>query len=157
MVKNIVLFYSRTGNTKMLALKFVHFLKCDLVEIIDLKKRLGFIGFFGSGRDALKKKQTKIKHDKIILNSYDRIFLGSPVWAGTFAPALRTFIHENLEILKNKKVYLFCTGGGDVPGKVKSHAEEILGKEVVTFYLKNKELKKNEHMQKIKEFLSSIK
>ncbi len=37
---------------------------------------------------------------------------GTPVWASTFAPFLRTFIHENPDV-KGKKIAVFtCFSGG---------------------------------------------
>ena len=45
---------------------------------------------------------------------YDTIIFGTPVWASCFTPPLRTFIHENQESLKEKRlaVYVCYSGGG---------------------------------------------
>lgn len=43
-------------------------------------------------------------------NDYDIVFLGTPVWFGTFAPPIRTFLAENN--LAGKTVVPFCTHGG---------------------------------------------
>ena len=46
------------------------------------------------------------------IKEYDRIIFGTPVWASTFVPPLRTFIKENLDI-KDKKIAVFiCFSGG---------------------------------------------
>lgn len=40
------------------------------------------------------------------------IIFGTPVWASTFVPPLRTFIHDNPDV-KNKKIAVFtCFSGG---------------------------------------------
>ena len=46
------------------------------------------------------------------INMYDVIILGTPIWAGTFAPPLRTFIRA--QVWEGRKVALFacCSGGG---------------------------------------------
>jgi hypothetical protein len=42
--------------------------------------------------------------------AYDLIFLGTPVWAFSYTPAVRAFLaHANL---RGKKVALFCCHGG---------------------------------------------
>ncbi|MBR4673002.1 MAG: NAD(P)H-dependent oxidoreductase [Victivallales bacterium] len=43
-------------------------------------------------------------------NDYDIVFLGTPVWFGTFAPPVRSFLAESN--LSGKKVIPFCTHGG---------------------------------------------
>ena len=43
-------------------------------------------------------------------NDYDIVFLGTPVWFGTFAPPVRTFLAESN--LAGKTVIPFCTHGG---------------------------------------------
>ncbi|MBN1619251.1 NAD(P)H-dependent oxidoreductase, partial [candidate division WOR-3 bacterium] len=62
---------------------------------------------------------------------YSLLFIGTPVWAGSYAPPLKTFF--SLADLTDKKVAFFCCHGG---GKGKtlqkmekaSEYREILGK-----------------------------
>ena len=49
---------------------------------------------------------------KFSIEKYDRIIFGTPVWASTFVPPLRTFINDNRDI-KDKKIAVFtCSSGG---------------------------------------------
>ena len=43
-------------------------------------------------------------------DEYDMVILGSPVWAGTFAPPLRTFLDSN--DLSGKKIAVIATSAG---------------------------------------------
>ncbi len=52
---------------------------------------------------------------EISIEGYDRIFLGTPTWWHTMAPAMKTFIH--MHDFKGKTVIPFMTHGG-WPGKV---------------------------------------
>lgn len=52
---------------------------------------------------------------EISIEGYDRIFLGTPTWWYTMAPAIKTFIH--MHDFKGKTVIPFMTHGG-WPGKV---------------------------------------
>ena len=58
------------------------------------------------------------------IEKYDRIIFGTPVWASTFAPPLRTFINENPNV-KDKKIAVFtCFSGGGADkaiGKMKKY------------------------------------
>lgn len=45
------------------------------------------------------------------LSEYEIIFLGTPVWFGTYAPPVKTFLAQN-DYLKGKAVFLFATHGG---------------------------------------------
>lgn len=49
------------------------------------------------------------------LKQYDTVFIGSPIWYGTFAPPVRTFLQQY--DLKGKKVYFFCTHGRGGAGR----------------------------------------
>ena len=42
---------------------------------------------------------------------YDLIILGTPVWAGTFAPPLRTFLRANSLAGKHVALFACCSGG----------------------------------------------
>lgn len=58
------------------------------------------------------------------VSEYDIIFIGTPVWFGTFAPPIRSFLAEN--DLSGKKVVPFCThGGGGVSKTFTDLAEEM--------------------------------
>jgi len=44
------------------------------------------------------------------VQDFDILFIGTPVWAFSFTPALRTFFARTP--LRNKKIALFCCHGG---------------------------------------------
>lgn len=56
--------------------------------------------------------------------AYDLLVIGTPVWAWTFTPAIRSFFAQ--AALKDKKIALFCTHEGS-PGKTLEHMEKKLG------------------------------
>ena len=91
-MKSIVIFYSRTGNTKYVAEQIASNLNSEILPLIDKKDRSGIWGWLMAGRDALKKAKTEIEDYNIALGSYDLIFIGCPNWAGQIPPAIRTFL-----------------------------------------------------------------
>jgi len=62
----------------------------------------------------------KIKSD---IESYDTLFIGTPVWAWTITPPILSLI--NIESFKNKDVYFFYTHEGG-PGKIEERFEKLL-------------------------------
>jgi len=127
-MKSLVLYYSRTGNTRRVAKKIASLLGAEEEEIKDVKKRSGFLGYVGAGIDALFSKPTQIAPLAHNVADFDLIVIGTPVWAGRMTPAVRTFLQRSE--LRGKKVALFCTTGGiGVEGTIKGMVKLIPGAE----------------------------
>lgn len=143
----LVIYYSRTGNTKKVGKEIARIKKADIEEVIDLRDRKRkIIGWIISGRDASLKKTTEIKYSKDP-SDYEKVFIGTPVWAWTLTPAIRTYLSQN----NFKKVYFFCTHGGQ-KGKTFEEMEKLSKKPEATLEIHEKELNSKETLDKIKEF-----
>ena len=108
-MNGLVVFYSRTGNTKRIAQELADELDWDIEEIHDIKKRAGIIGWLRSGFDAFREKLTEIKPLEKNPADYEMVLLGTPVWASKMTPAIRTYIKQNKENLNSTA--FFCTEG----------------------------------------------
>lgn len=112
-MKSIVVFYSLEGNCKLIGETIAEAAGSDILEL-KLKKPIphkGPLKFVSGGRSALQKKSPELAVSIPDLSDYDLIFAGAPVWAGTFAPALRTFAEKAQ--LQGKTLCLFtCCAGG---------------------------------------------
>jgi flavodoxin len=106
-MKTLVLYYTRTGNTKFVAETIAAELGADIEVVTDLKKRQGTLGWLSAGRDAMGAKETEIAQTKRTPTDYDLIIIGQPVWAGNPTPAIRTYLNKN--DLSGKKVALFLS------------------------------------------------
>ena len=149
-MKSLITYYSKTGNTKKIASEIAKILKADVDEIIDLKKRAGFFGFLIAGKDALFKKTTKINFKKNPTN-YDLVVIGTPIWAGTITPAVRTYLKNN----KFKKLAFFSTCANK--NKKGFQQMELLSKKpLVMLDLPAKEIKNN-YKTKLNEFCKKLK
>lgn len=91
-MKTLIVYYSRTGTTKLVSETVAKAIGADLGEIMDKKDRSGIKGYIVGGADALKKRPTEIGEPAFDPASYERVIVATPVWAGTMAPALRTYL-----------------------------------------------------------------
>ena len=108
-MKTLVVYYTRTGNSKFAAATIAAEVGADREEVVDLKNRKGRLAFLSAGRDAMQGKLTEIAQTKRNPLDYDLIVIAQPVWAGSPTPAIRTYLKKN--DLSGKKVALFFSDG----------------------------------------------
>ena len=115
-MKKVVIYYSMSGNTEYVAKYISKKIDVDLLRINSKKEfpKEGFKKFFWGGKSVVMKETPELEKYKFNADEYDHIIFGTPVWASTFTPPIRTFIKENKDKLKDKKisVYVSCMGGG---------------------------------------------
>ena len=109
--KTLVLYYSLTGNTKMVAEEMANRLGADIEEIVCVDPY--DTNFHACIQRCLQDREagvvTEIEAVKADLSQYDCIFIGYPVWFGTYPPPVATFLANN--DLGGKKIVPFCTFG----------------------------------------------
>ena len=115
-MKTLIVYYSLTGNTAYIAEKLAKGLGADALRLEAQKAYpdKGFKKFFWGGKSAVMGEKPALVPYTCDLSQYERVIIASPVWAGTFAPPLRTFIEDKREALNGKKfAALLCCAGGD--------------------------------------------
>jgi len=123
--KAIVLYYSRTGDTRVVARTIQEAMDCDLQEIKDLKDRSGLKGFFGGMKDVSKKVKAEIKPQTIDLDAYGLIVICSPVWGMQFAPAITTFM-SSIDF-KDKRVVLAAVARMNMKAEKREELKKEIG------------------------------
>ena len=121
-----------TGNVKFAAEKLSAALKADLLRVEPVKAYpdKGFKKFFWGGKSAVMGEAPALEPYSFSADDYDLIVFGFPVWAGTFAPPLRTFISENRGALSSKRIAaLACSSGGNA-AKAFEKLSALAGKEL---------------------------
>jgi flavodoxin len=124
-MKTLVIYYSYDGNSALVAEELKKAADADILELKteDEKVRTGFAKYFWGGKQVFTHAQPKLKPYTAVIEDYDRIIIGGPVWAGSPAPALRSFIAETK--ISGKKLGLFlCHAGG--LGKALDKLEALL-------------------------------
>lgn len=97
----LVVYYSRKGHIKKAAEAYAAKNGCKILEIKGLKSYSGAIGFIKAGAEATQKKCPPIEKITADLSSYSKVTVFTPVWAGTMASPVRTFLKEYGNQIKN--------------------------------------------------------
>ena len=122
--KVLVLYYSQTSNTKTVAQEIATRLNADIEEITLVEP---YDTAFQATIDRCKADREKgilpeIQPLKSNVADYDWIFIGYPIWFGTYAPPIASLL-EKVD-LSDKKVVPFCTfGSGGLESSVKDLAK----------------------------------
>ena len=110
-MKKLVIYYSYTGNTKLIANKIQEKLNCDILELTPK------IPFSTNYDEVVKEYQSnnvnkniEINDIDINLDNYDELIIGTPVWWYTMCPVISTFLKKYN--LNNKDIYVFATNAG---------------------------------------------
>lgn len=125
MKKILVCYYSFEGNTKKIGDFIAKGLKCDVLEIKPKKelKSKGFSKYIWGGSQVVMGKKPEIIIPETNFEQYDTILIGSPIWAGTFAPPIKTLVEG--EYIKSKKIGYFYTYDGGAPNAEKKAQESF--------------------------------
>lgn len=133
--KVLVLYYSQTGNTKAVAEEIASRLGAD-IEAIEAVNPYDADFQATIARSAQEREQGILPDIKPVaakVADYDVIFLGYPVWFGTYAPPVATWL-EQVDLCC-KKVVPFCTfGSGGLESSAKDLAEKQPKAEIVEGY-----------------------
>ena len=123
--KVLVLYYSQTSNTQTVAEAIQSALGADIEAIVPVDP---YEGDFGATIERSRKEYEEnilpeIEPLKVNIKDYDIIFLGFPVWFGTYAVPVGTVLAD--PGFAGKKVVPFCTFGS---GGLESSTEAIKAK-----------------------------
>ena len=124
--KVLVLYYSLTSNTETVAQEIATRLNADIEEITPVEP---YDTAFQATIERCKADREKgilpeIKPLKSNIADYDVVFIGYPIWFGTYAPPIASLL-EKVD-LSGKTVVPFCTFGS---GGLESSAKDLIGKQ----------------------------
>ena len=130
-MKTLIVYYSFEGDTKLIAESMAEEIGADTLSL-ELEVQIQskeYMKYYLGEKQVLMKTTPLLQPYKIDLEKYDLIIIGTPIWSGTFAPALRTFLETHKLI--NKKIglfYCFTVKAGLI---VENFEKELEGNEIV--------------------------
>ena len=123
MNKTLIVFYSKTGNVKLLALKASQLLEADVEALVDQTKWTGFDGFIRRAHRAVIKGETKLGAMQYDPNNYEKVLIFSPLWGPTICPAIRTYLNQYIPT--DKEISLVVLGAFSDGSGAKEEAEKM--------------------------------
>lgn len=159
-MKTAVIYFSLEGNTKYIAEEIFKELDADIIQLVPVKEYpTGKVSkYFWGGKSTTFKETPKLESFKFDPDIYDLVILGTPIWAGTFTPPLRSFIKKTK--LTGKKVAMFATCSGGSTEKCFKQLEKEISDCTVLSTLRIIDPLKNansENSQKIIDFCTKLK
>jgi flavodoxin len=109
----LIVYFSQTQTTEKLALEIQK--ELSGADILRIETESSYPTDYDTLTDVGKKElndnvRPKLKPISVDISSYDVIFLGYPIWWGTFPMAVYTFL--DTYDLAGKTIVPFCTHGG---------------------------------------------
>ena len=122
--KPLVVYYSRTGTSAVIAHEISERLSCPRQEVRSQKNRF-YLGAFTCVLDQLLDRDDENEPSHINFTGYDSIIIISPVWLHILASPMRTYLKQHS--IKNKTVYVIATNQGNYsPEKDEQKIREFL-------------------------------
>lgn len=108
-MKAIVIYYSLTEGTERVANSIHKVINADLYPLqLQVKPCVkGYLRLFVIAKQVFFKEKPLLVNGQVNLDAYDVVFIGTPIWMGTLAPAMRSFLAQAR--LNEKIVIPFCT------------------------------------------------
>lgn len=153
----LIVYFSRTGNTRLAAEELARQLHCDIQEIQSLAKYpAGFIGYQRALFHAAFGRSFPIRIEQRNLAKYDLVIVGSPVWGSSIASPVRTFLETYRGQIKNLSVIL-TQGGTHGRQRVLKQVKELFGRTPFSLLaISSRDISQRTYIQKIEEFAEKI-
>ncbi len=125
-MSTLVVFFSFEGNTKFIAETIAKTMNADILELKTSKKypTEGAGKYFWGGKSVLFGEKPELINDSVDLSRYETVLIGTPIWAGSFAPPVKSFISQYK--IHGKRIALFASHGGGGAQKCFAKLKEAL-------------------------------
>ena len=158
-MKNLVVYYSLEGITKFIAEVLAEEINADILELKPKKEipSSGFIKYVWGGKSVIFKQKPILINEDIDLNKYNNIFLGTPIWAGTYAAPFNTFIANNKICNKNIAIFI-CHGGGETKKCINNFKKALSNNNFIgeVSFLDPLKNNKDNNIVKVKEWIKTL-
>jgi flavodoxin len=152
-MKSLVVYYSRTGNTRTVALTISKMTGSDIEEIRDETDRSGISGYLKACFDALFSAKTRIRKIKNNPCGYDMVYVGTPVWAFNAVPSVLCFLEAYGREIKD--ISFFATQGSSGADKAfKGMEKKCRKKPKKTIAINESEIREGSYKCRLEGFIS---
>jgi flavodoxin len=125
MKKTLIVYHSRSGYTRRVALTLAKRLDADVEEIRIVQPLQGAAGYAMCAIEAIVGLAPALRPSQHRPAAYELVIVGTPVWFWSLSSPVRSWLARHP--LK-RRVAFFCTMGGSGAGRVFSTLAELAGK-----------------------------
>lgn len=125
MSKILVVYHSRTGYTRRVALDLAGRLGADLDVIRIVQPMHGPVGYALCAIEAFWGLAPALRRQEKDPADYDLVVIGTPVWFWSLASPVRSWLEKFGR--RGKRFAFFCTMGGSGAGRVFATMKEMTG------------------------------
>ncbi|MCR5249711.1 MAG: flavodoxin [Lachnospiraceae bacterium] len=159
-MKRLIVYFSLEGNTEYIADKLSDALGAGKLSLVPEKAYAdkGFAKFFWGGKSAVMAEKPALK-PYVLDDDLEEIIIGFPVWAGTITPPIRTFVSENKERMKGKRISAFACQSGSGAEKAFEKLKSLLGTDELcgtAIFIDPKEKPSEENEQRLERFIEKL-
>ncbi len=160
-MKTLLVYFSSEGNTEYVAEKVAKKINGTLLKLIpqkscDDKQAEKYIW---EDKSVIMAEKPTLESYDVNIDEFDKIIFGFPVWGETFAPPLRTFITDNKDVLKDKKISAYACQdktGAEKALKKLAHLLEIDDFEYTCIFIDPKEKPSAENRLRLEMFCKKL-
>ena len=105
--ETLLIYYSRTGKTKLISETLNKYINADMLEIHDPIDRSGTWGYLKSAYGAFRHQHAPIEPEQPDLSPYSNIIIASPIWSWNLCTPVHTLFEKNR--FDGKKLVLITT------------------------------------------------
>ena len=129
-MNTVIVYYSMSGNTEQTARELAARLGAETLRLEPetAYPDKGFKKFFWGGKAAVMAETPRLRPYAFDADAWDQVILGFPVWAGSPAPPLRSFLRDRGAALAGKRVAAFACQSGSGAEKAFAKLEGLLGR-----------------------------
>ena len=130
-MRNLIVYYSYEGNCDEICKAIQEVTDADVLKLVPKKekKTKSLFRFIWGGIEVYMTKKPELEKYDVDLSKYDNIFIGSPVWFGSYAPPIKGFLSENK--IENKNIAIFICSGNNKRNTYKDFEEALKGNNIV--------------------------
>jgi flavodoxin len=137
MRKTLIVYHSRSGNTRRVAQALAQRLDADLDEIRIVQPLSGALGYAFCALEAIAGLTPALRPMKKDPAAYELVVIGTPVWFWSLSSPVRSWLERHR---LQGRVAFFCTMGGSGARRVFCAMAELAGREpVATLALTDRE------------------
>jgi flavodoxin len=154
-MSTLVVYFSRSGHTRQVAQEVAKQCGADVEEIRAEMPNDGAWGYWRSGWQVLTHAEPPIWPLGKDPSAYNTVVIGTPIWIGQPAPAVRTFVKQQAS--RFNRVAFFCTEGGSGDLRAFDTLGRLCGKTpVATLTVTEKQLSAPMHASALNQFADQI-